>query len=98
MESNFSLYQAIFETAKKYPQNNALLFMGKYFNYQQLINKIDLFANGIKQLGFKTNDVITMALPNVFEAIISFYAVNKLGIISHVVHPVTPVIQMRKFM
>ncbi len=98
MESNFSLYQAIVETAKKYPQNNALLFMGKYLNYQELIEKIDLFANGVNRLGFKTNDVITMALPNVFEAIISFYAVNKLGIISHVVHPVTPVIQMRKFM
>jgi len=98
MESNFSLYQAVLETAKKHPQNNALLFMGKYLNYQSLINKIDLVANGINKLGLKTNDVITMALPNVFEAIISFYAVNKLGIISHMVHPVTPVLQMRKFM
>jgi long-chain acyl-CoA synthetase len=98
MESNFSLYNAVLETSRKYPNNNALLFMGKYVKYTELIAKIDLFANGINKLGIKPKEVITMALPNVFESIYSFYAVNKLGIISHMVHPVTPVAQMRKFM
>jgi long-chain acyl-CoA synthetase len=98
MEVNYSLYKAISNTEKKHPTNNALLFMGKYLTYEELLRKVDLFANGINQMGIKEGEVITMALPNVFEAIISFYGVNKLGIISHMVHPITPILQMRKFM
>lgn len=97
MESNISLYQALKETTKIYPKNNALLFMGKYVKYAELIKKIDSFASGLKKIGLKEDDVVTMALPNVFEAIYSFYAVNKLGIIAHMVHPVTPITQMQKF-
>jgi len=98
MDSNISLYEAVSITCKKSPYNTALIFMGKKLKYHQLINKIDLFANGINQLNIKKGEVITMALPNVFEAVISFYAVNKLGIISHMVHPITPVKQMKTFM
>lgn len=98
MENNYSLYQAVLETAKKLPDNNALLFMGKYINYKQLQLRIDSLAKGLSDLGLKKGDVITMALPNVFEAIYSFYAVNKIGVIAHMVHPITPVKQMRRFM
>ncbi|MFA6647709.1 MAG: class I adenylate-forming enzyme family protein [Candidatus Izemoplasmatales bacterium] len=98
MDSNISLYEAVNITCKKSPDNTALIFMGKKLKYHQLINKIDLFANGINQLNIKKGEVITMALPNVLEAVISFYAVNKLGIISHMVHPITPVKQMKTFM
>lgn len=98
MESNFSLYQAIKNTCNNYPDNFALLFMGKYIKYNELIDKVDAFASGINNLGIKSKEVITMALPNVFEAIYSYYAVNKLGIIAHMVHPITPVKQMKKFM
>ena len=98
MKSDYSLYDALLESRNQNPNNNALLFMGKYINYHNLVEKIDSIANGINKLGIKQGEVITMALPNVFEAIYSFYAVNKLGIIAHMVHPITPVIQMRKFM
>jgi len=98
MESSNNLYRAVVETKNQYPNARALLFMGKYITYEQLVNKIDLFANGINSLGLKKDEVITMALPNVFEAIYSFYATNKLGIVGHMVHPITPIMQMRKFM
>jgi long-chain acyl-CoA synthetase len=98
MENNISLYRAISLTKETNPNNNALLFMGKYLTYKELVEKIDSFASGLFSLTENKEKVITMALPNVFEAIISFYAVNKLGIISHMVHPITPVMQMRKFM
>ena len=98
MKSDYSLYEALLESRNNNPNNNALLFMGKYINYHQLIEKVDAVANGINKLGIKQGEVITMALPNVFEAIYSFYAVNKLGIIAHMVHPITPIKQMQNFM
>ncbi len=98
MKSDYSLYQALLESKNKFPDNNALLFMGKYLKYKDLILKIDKLANGFLKLGLKQDMVLTMALPNVFEAVFSFYAANKLGVIGHMVHPITPIKQMKKFM
>ncbi len=98
MEVNKTLYETVLETSKKYPTNNALLFMGKYFNYKEFIQKVDSLSGGFFELNISKGDVVTLAMPNVFEAIFAFYALNKLGVICHMVHPLTPVIQMEKFM
>ncbi|MBN2504600.1 MAG: acyl--CoA ligase [Bacilli bacterium] len=96
--ANSSLYQSIKNAALKYPNNNALLFMGKYVDYTTFVRKIDKIASGLANLGVKQGSVVSMAMPNIFEAIYAFYAVNKLGAIAHMVHPLTPVKQMERFM
>lgn len=98
MKINCSMYETILETKNSSPTNNALLFTGKYVDYQTLITEIDDFANGLHDLGIKSGDTVTMAMPNIFESIYAFYAVNKIGAISHLVHPLTPVNQMERFM
>lgn len=98
MELYKSLYETVLNTYQKYPNHNSLLFMGKYINYKELIQKIDSLSGGFEGLGLKKGDVVTLAMPNVFEAIFAFYALNKLGITCHMVHPLTPVIQMKRFM
>jgi len=92
------MYETILETKNSSPTNNALLFTGKYVDYQTLITEIDDFANGLHDLGIKSGDTVTMAMPNIFESIYAFYAVNKIGALSHLVHPLTPVNQMERFM
>ena len=98
MDYNKTLYETVLDTSLKYPKNNSLLFKGKYINYKELIRKIDSLSGGFDELILNKGDVVTLAMPNVFEAIFAFYALNKLGVICHMVHPLTPVIQMRKFM
>jgi len=98
MEPKVSLYTAIRNTAVAHPEENALLFMGKYVIYRDLIHKVDQVASGLSRLGIRQGDVVTMAMPNIFQAIYAFYAVNKLGAIGHMAHPTTPVKQMRRFM
>ncbi|XMB72602.1 class I adenylate-forming enzyme family protein [Mycoplasmatota bacterium WC30] len=98
MEDNQTLYQAMQETAKKHPNNNALLFMNKYIDYKTLKTRVDSLAAGFVELNIKTGDVVTIAMPNVFEAIFAFYALNKVGVICHMVHPQTPVIKISKYM
>ncbi len=98
MEHNQTLYQALQESARKHPKNNALLFMKKYIDYKALKSKVDSLAAGFADLHLKKDNVVTLAMPNVFEAVYAFYALNKIGVICHMVHPLTPVIQMSKFM
>ncbi len=98
MNINTSLFEAVLETKNLVPNNNALLFMNQYLTYEKLIEYVEKVSGGLADLGIKSNDVVTMAMPNVFEAIFAFYAVNRLGAISHIVHPFTPAKQMIRFM
>jgi long-chain acyl-CoA synthetase len=98
MNPKQSMYQLIRETAQAFPQRPALLFMGKEVTYEQLITEVDKAAYGLIQDGLKAGDVITLCLANFFETVYLFYAANKLGILLHMVHPLTPPAQMKTFM
>ena len=50
------------------------------------------------ELNVKPNDVVLIALPNMPLTIILYYAVNKIGAVSNLVHPFTPFNQMREIM
>ena len=98
MKVNATIYQCLLKSASVHSHQNALLFNGKYFTYEALVQKIDHLASGLNQFGLTKGNVITFAMPNVFEAVFGFYASSKLGLICHMVHPITPVIQMKKYM
>jgi len=98
MKVDLTLYQALAKTASNNHGKNALLFRGKYLSYDQLMTKIDFLAGGLTEYGLSKGESITFAMPNVFEAVFGFYASSKLGLKCHMVHPVTPVKQMKKHM
>lgn len=98
MKTDITLYESLHNTYKKYPDRNALLFMKKYIDYKTFISKVDSLANGFIDLNINKGDVVTLAMPNVFESLFAFYALNKCGVVCHMVHPLTPVKQMKKFM
>ena len=56
-------------------------------NYKDFLKQIDDCARSFKQLGIKHNDVVSICMPNPPEAIISFYALNKIGAIANMIHP-----------
>lgn len=98
MNVKYSLYETVLETSNQFPNNNALLFMNKYVTYESFIDQVDRISAGLEKIGIKQGDIVTMAMPNIFEAIYAFYAVNRIGAISHLVHPLTPAKQMSRFM
>jgi long-chain acyl-CoA synthetase len=98
MNPKQSMYQLVRETAQAFPKRPALLFMGKEITYEQLLTEIDKAAYGLMQDGLKAGDVMTLCLANFFETVFLFYAANKLGILLHMVHPLTPAAQMKTFM
>lgn len=98
MNINQSLYGVIKDTAQSHPDNDALYYKNKAFSYDFLLKEIDAVSEGLYHFGIHKGAVVTMAMPNVPEAVILFYAVNKIGGICHMVHPLTPEKQMRAFM
>lgn len=84
-----SMYQALERIAEKYPKNVALDFMGKSTTYEQLIERINLCARALKGIGIRTGDRVTICMPNCPQTVIMFYAVNLVGGVCNMVHPLS---------
>jgi long-chain acyl-CoA synthetase len=92
-----TMYEMVARTARRYPTYTAISFMGRLISYKSLLEQIDQAAACLRQIGFKTGDVATLCLPNVPHAVIFFYAVNRLGGICNMVHPLTPAEEMSHY-
>ncbi|MCX7857655.1 MAG: AMP-binding protein [Deltaproteobacteria bacterium] len=76
------------DSAKKYPSNVALIYLGEKFTYYQLKKLIDKCASGLFKLGVKPDDRVMLYIPNTPQWIIANYAINKIGAC---VVPVSPI-------
>ena len=86
---DITMYDQIVNSTKKYPKNIAVQYMGKKINYTNFLKKIDICAKGFHNLGIRQGDIVTILLPNVPESLISLYALNKLGAIANMTHPLS---------
>lgn len=84
-----NMYQMVEFIGEKIPNIDALEFMGLKLNYKELLKLIDHCAHGLDKLGIKKDDKVTVCLPNIPQAVIAFYAINKIGAISNMIHPLS---------
>ncbi|MBR6258680.1 MAG: AMP-binding protein, partial [Oscillospiraceae bacterium] len=84
-----SMYEAVEAAANKYPDYIAYDFMGAKASYRQLIAEINACAKALKTIGVRAGENVTIALPNCPQAIAMFYAVNLIGGIANMVHPLS---------
>lgn len=84
-----SMWNAVEEIAKKYPDYIAFDFMGKKTKYKAFEAQVHQCAKALKQLGIKENDRITICMPNCPQAVIMLYAVNLVGAVANMVHPLS---------
>ena len=84
-----SMYGLLCQSASKYPENIAYDFMGKSASYTEFLREVDTCAKALGAIGVKKGDTVTVCLPNIPQAIIVFYAINKLGAVASMVHPLS---------
>ena len=63
--------------------------MGKSTTYRELVENIHTCAKSLKAMGVRENDKVTIAMPNCPQAIYMLYAVNLVGAIANMVHPLS---------
>lgn len=86
---DISLYGLVKKTGEEYPDNIAYDFMGKSVNYRDFIREVDTCAKALAAIGVNKGDSVMVCLPNVPQAVIMFYAINKLGAIAGMIHPLS---------
>ncbi len=84
-----TMFEAVAEIARKYPKNVAFDFMGKSTTYPELVKNIEICAKALKTIGVRENDKVTIAMPNCPQAVYMFYAINLIGAIGNMIHPLS---------
>lgn len=86
---DITMYDQVKNSTEKYPNNIAVEYMGKKTTYRDFLKKVDICAKGLNSFGITKGDIITILLPNVPEALIILYALNKIGAIANMTHPLS---------
>ncbi|MBE7009342.1 MAG: long-chain fatty acid--CoA ligase [Ruminococcaceae bacterium] len=84
-----TMYERLEYIAGQYPNQVAFDFMGKSTTYRQLIAEIERCARALKTIGVREGDKVTIAMPNCPQAIYLFYAVNLVGAVANMIHPLS---------
>ena len=84
-----TMFEAVAKIAEKYPDNVAFDFMGRKTTYKKMVSEIIKCAKSLRTIGVRNGDRVTIALPNCPQAIYMFYAVNLVGGIANMIHPLS---------
>ena len=84
-----SMVEMLENNAKLYPDAIAFDFMGKSTTYKEMVANIEKCARSLRTIGVRENDRVTIAMPNCPQAIYVFYAVNMIGAVANMVHPLS---------
>ncbi|MBQ5489243.1 MAG: AMP-binding protein, partial [Oscillospiraceae bacterium] len=84
-----SMYEKVAGIAKKYPGYTAFDFQGRSTSYGEMLANINRCAKALRAIGIRENDKVTIIMPNCPQAIYMFYALNAVGAIANMVHPLS---------
>ncbi|MBQ2661973.1 MAG: AMP-binding protein [Clostridia bacterium] len=84
-----TMFEEVEAISKKYPDYIAYDFMGKKTTYKQAVEDIKACAKALKAMGIKEDERVTICMPNSPQAISMFYAINMIGAISNMIHPLS---------
>ena len=74
---------------KQYPETAAYEFYGKKTSYAQFLQNIEQAARAFRHIGIGRGDAVTICMPNVPQAITAFYALDRIGAVANMVHPLS---------
>jgi long-chain acyl-CoA synthetase len=84
-----TLYESVARTAQRVPDAVAWDFFDTTSTYRELLADIDHFADALAAVGLERGERIVIAMPTSPQGVIAFYAANKLGAVSALIHPLS---------
>lgn len=84
-----SLYDYFEKKSSEHLDAPCYEYFGTTRTYREFIDEIDRAAKAYRALGVRPGDVVTILMPNTPESIASFFALNKIGAIANMVHPLS---------
>lgn len=88
---DISMSDALFESARKYPDQVALTFQDKDTTFADLVPQIRQAERAFRAIGIREGDTVTVCLPNMPQTVICLYAINAIGAIASMIHPLSAI-------
>ena len=92
-----SMYGAYHRAALESPAVDALVFMGRRMTHEELDRRICAISRGLAAEGLRAGDHVLVCLPNIPQAVIAFYALNRLGAVPAMIHPLSAPAEIRAY-
>ena len=84
---DYSMFEHLNQTAKRHPDFIATEFQGKKTSFSKMISEIETIANSLLAMGVKKGDYVSVVAPNAPQALFMVYAINRMGAIANMIHP-----------
>jgi len=84
-----SLYEYLREQNKDNMDSIAINYFNNKMTFRYFFGEINLCARALKSNGVRPGDVVSICMANTPEAVIAFYACNKIGAIANMIHPLS---------
>ncbi len=83
-----SMYRHFADNTANLPDTNkCIYFYGRKLSKGEFFADCDMLADYLRSLGAKKGKNVVLCLPNIPDAVIAFYAINKTGAVVNAVHP-----------
>lgn len=93
-----SMYSLIKEKAEDRNGWIAYSYYGHNVTYKEFIKQVDSASRAFRSQGIRKGDVVTICMPNVPEALISVYALNKIGAVASMIHPLSSEQEIKNYL
>ena len=84
---NENIYEYFNRHAQGYLDNTAIEYFGTKISYRSFLEKIDTCYKAFRSQGVRKGDVVSIISANIPEALYSFYALNRIGAVCNMLHP-----------
>jgi long-chain acyl-CoA synthetase len=75
------------QTARRYPDDKAVVFLDSVITYRRLDELVDRLATALHRLGLVKGDVVALMLPNSHQFVVAFFACQRLGLTVTAINP-----------
>ena len=82
-----TIYEYLMANNRDYPGDVAISYFSRKITFGELFKQIDRCANALSAIGVKPGEIVTVALPSIPEALYLVYALNKIGAVANMIHP-----------
>jgi long-chain acyl-CoA synthetase len=86
---DLSIFGMVKKNCEQHPDADGFVFFDKKTSRSVLLKKIAHMSRAFARLGIGKGDMVIICLPNIPQAVISFYALNRLGAIPAPIHPLS---------
>lgn len=93
-----TMYELVAATAQRFAENTALVYVGRRITYHALLADIDRCAEALLAHGVRPGDSVTLSMPNVPNAIVLFYALNRIGAQAVMTHPLSSPDELKHYL